>query len=123
MPVGLASDPAMMFLALLGGHALGDYGLQTAYMAFGKDRHAVDEHGNQKNVHWFPVLFAHAAIHGLFVGLATGYAWLGLAELVAHFMIHDAKSAGKFSYGADQFLHYGCKIVWGLVAISLSSSL
>lgn len=119
MPLGFAADPAMLFLALVGGHALGDFGLQTAYMAFGKDRHSLDDKGGQKNPHWLPVLFAHAAIHGLFVGLATGYAWLGWLEIGVHFLIDDAKAANRFSYETDQLLHYGCKLLWGIVAIAL----
>ncbi len=119
MTIGFANDPAMLFLALVGGHALADFGLQTFYMAMGKDRFALDDDGKQKNPHWLPVLFAHSAIHGLFVGLATGYAWLGWAEIALHFLIDDSKSAKKFSYETDQLLHYGCKLVWGIVALVL----
>jgi hypothetical protein len=119
MDIGFADQPAMLFLALVGGHALGDFGLQTLYVAMGKDRHALDDEGRQKNLHWLPILFAHAAIHGLFVGLATGYAWLGWAEIAIHFAIDDAKAAKRFGYEADQLLHYGCKLLWGLTAILL----
>jgi hypothetical protein len=117
MQIGFADDPAMLLLALVGGHALADFGLQTLYVAMGKDRYAVDDEGRQKNEHWLPVLFAHCAIHGLFVGLATGYAWLGWAEIAVHFATDDAKCAKRFGYETDQLLHYAAKLVWGAIAI------
>ena len=114
MIFGFAGDPAMLALALVGGHAVGDFGIQTLYISQAKTRH-----GEKADPHWFPVLFAHAAIHGLIVGLATGYAWLGWAEIALHFIIDDRKCANKFGYNADQALHYGCKLLWFVVALAL----
>jgi hypothetical protein len=43
---------------------------------------------------------------------------LGLAELVIHFAIDNAKCMEKFgldekrAYNIDQLLHHACKVVW-----------
>ncbi len=115
--IGFADNPAMMGLLLIGGHALADFGQQTQYMATAKSRH-----GDDANPHWLPVLFAHAAIHGALVGLITGYACLGFAEIAAHFVIDDRKCAKRFGYTTDQLLHYGCKLLWGTIALFLYAS-
>lgn len=117
----------LVILFLFGGHAIADYGLQSAYMAEHKIR-------KQENPDWFVTLFAHSLIHGVFVLiialaflLALGFgikaltlaAILGWTEALAHFIIDDSKGQGRFSYRADQALHYGCKLLWSAIILIL----
>mgnify|MGYP001359653698 CR=1 FL=1 len=101
-------------LLLVFGHYLGDYGLQSAYMAAGKNRHDPNN-----RTPWFHPLFAHCAIHSGFVYLATGSVTLALAELAAHFVIDDTKCRGWFGEGTDQALHLFCKAVWLALLVSV----
>jgi hypothetical protein len=109
--------PSILAL-LLAGHALADYPLQGDFLARAKNRFAP-----VAGVPWYQALGAHAAIHGGFVGVVTGSLWLGMAEFVAHFLIDDAKCAGRVSYNQDQMLHVACKAAWALaIYAGLTSS-
>jgi len=129
-----------MLLALAGGHAIADYGLQSAYVAEHKVRSAT-------NPNWFLVLAAHSLIHAFMVltvtgagtfaalamsgqapgraaivacGIGTACGWL---EFACHFAIDDAKGQKRFSYRVDQGLHYGCKLIWlALCAVAILSA-
>lgn len=92
-------------------HFLADYPLQGDFLAKGKNRTAPI----QGIPFWHP-LTAHAVIHGGFVGIVTGSAWVGLAEAVAHWLTDDAKCRGWISYNTDQAIHIVCKVVWVLIA-------
>jgi hypothetical protein len=120
---------------LFGGHAIADYGLQSAYVAEFKVR-------GPKNPDWFVTLFAHCLIHGICVLMAvTAVAWLALAaggvppikaltsaaalgvalgwtETAIHFAIDDAKGQKRFDYRTDQLLHYGCKLLWTAIVLN-----
>lgn len=137
-------------LALAGGHAVADYGLQSTYVAEYKVRvlrrrgpgdALVDSH----NPDWFVTLAAHCLIHALVVLciafaalmggrmldgdtprhatlIACGVATaLGWLEFGIHFAIDDAKGRGRFSYRVDQGLHYLCKIAWlGVIGMAVA---
>ena len=129
------STVAFLLMALFGGHAVADYGLQSAYVAEFKVR-------SERNPDWFVTLGAHCLIHGFLVlvsvvacafvlGLVSGVAWLpalrtaavlgtwlGWAETVVHFAIDDAKGQQRFSYRIDQLLHYGCKMLWATIVLA-----
>lgn len=115
-------------MLLFGGHAVADYGLQSAYVAEFKVR-------SEANRDWFVTLGAHCLIHGFLVAcVVLGIALLGgmpiqraagaagmlaWAEFAAHFAIDDAKGQQRFSYRVDQLLHYGCKLLWLAILINL----
>jgi hypothetical protein len=125
---------AFLVMALFGGHAVADYGLQSAYVAEFKVR-------SERNPDWFVTLGAHCLIHGFLVlvsvvgcafvlGLISGQpwlpalrlaallgTWLGWAESIVHFAIDDAKGQQRFSYRIDQLLHYGCKLLWASIVL------
>lgn len=91
-----------ILFSLIAGHAIADYGLQSAYMATNK-RNPI-------------VLLAHSLIHGAIVDQAlrqngvansTRYA---VAEVIAHTAIDAAKSRGWLCESSDQALHVLCKI-------------
>ena len=100
-----------LLLFLLVAHALADYPLQGDFLAKAKNRMAPIP-----GVPWWQALGAHALIHAGFVAVLTGSAWLGLAELVAHALIDDAKCRGRIGYNTDQALHVACKVAWWLLA-------
>ncbi len=104
----------MLFL-LLAAHALADYPLQGDFLAKAKNRAAPIP-----GVPFYQALGAHAVIHSGFVALITGVWWLGLAEVVAHALIDDAKCTGKIDFNTDQVLHVACKLFWVSVALVLA---
>ena len=102
---------ATLFGALVAGHAVCDYPLQGDFLARAKNR-AMPIPG----VPWYQALGSHAIIHGGAVALLTGVPLLGVAEVIAHAAIDDAKCMGRISFNTDQALHIGCKFVWALIA-------
>ncbi len=103
-----------VFFALIAGHALADFALQSDVMAKGKNWRtpSTPPEGQPANVTWPYWLSAHAAIHGGVVGLITGIWWLGLAEFVIHWLIDLAKCSRITNVHMDQCLHVLCKVVW-----------
>lgn len=93
-------------LLLIGLHALCDYPLQGDFLARGKN-HRVPVAG----VPWYQCLLAHAAIHGLAVGLVLGPGF-GIAECVAHAVTDYLKCSDAFDFNIDQAIHLGCKVAW-----------
>lgn len=102
--------PYVLFL-LIFGHALGDYAFQSEYMAMSKNRN--NPQGAQGV--WVHSLTMHAIIHGGIVGIITGSATLGFAELFAHFATDFFKCEKKFGFHVDQAIHIGCKLLWWLI--------
>lgn len=104
-------SPFEMLCLLMFGHFLADYAFNSEFMVKGRDRTKP-----LPNTPWYQVMFAHAALHGGFVGIITGSVWLGLAETAIHFVIDDAKCTKKFgeknAYNIDQYLHFQCKVAW-----------
>jgi hypothetical protein len=102
--------PALLAIALVGGHFIADYPLQGDFLAKAKNRTAPIS-----GFPWWQALGAHAAIHGTFVALITGVWWLFFAELLAHFITDDLKCRGKIGINTDQAIHIACKLVWFFV--------
>nr|WP_250808541.1 DUF3307 domain-containing protein [Neorhizobium tomejilense] len=101
----MAWPELLFFMVFL--HYLGDFGLQTAHIAHGKNRIKPLE-----GCHWFHPMMAHCTIHGGFVYFATGSLILGLLETAVHFLIDDSKCNGRFGEHVDQALHIACKVLW-----------
>lgn len=104
-----------LFLLMIGGHAIGDYALQSDFLAKAKNHKAP-----LLGVPWYQALFAHSAIHGVIVGLITGSWVLGLAETIAHAMTDYGKSHGVITYNQDQALHVIHKAVWASAAFAIT---
>ena len=94
------------------GHAVCDFGLQSGYMAEGKDPFKPDHWDNP----WFWCMFPHCLLHAGAVYLITQNFYLALAELVVHFLADVVKCKGITTFSQDQMCHYACKIVWGILA-------
>lgn len=109
-----------MFLlfALLIGHALADFPLQTEAMAWGKNRHNTPANipaGQKPVAVWFHYLTAHALIHAGFVWLITGNVFFGVAELLLHWIIDFVKCENITNPHQDQGLHVACKVLYCLL--------
>ncbi|ARV76921.1 hypothetical protein PHABIO_290 [Pseudomonas phage Phabio] len=98
---------AIMFFLLMAGHYLGDYALQNDFIANAKNHKT--ELGK---LFWKHVLPAHGMIHALPVFLITQSLVLALFEFVAHCVIDYLKCDGKLTFNQDQWLHYGCKVLY-----------
>lgn len=101
---------------LIAGHAIGDFAIQTDWVAYNKSRHAKDNleletKGKIESV-WLWVLSAHALHHGLIVFLITQRIWLGIAETVVHWITDYGKSEGWYGFHTDQIIHITTKLVW-----------
>lgn len=105
-----------LFMLLVGLHFLCDYPLQSDFLAVGK----VSFDKPHCGVPWWHCLTAHAAIHGLAVGVAMGNWWFGIAEVAAHWLIDFGKCRKWHGINADQAMHVGCKAAWVLVAWKLA---
>lgn len=93
-------------------HFLCDFGLQSDRMAREKCP------GRDSTLPWGWWLGAHAAIHGLGVGLVTGLPELAVAEVMAHALIDHLKCRGLFGINIDQALHLTCKLAWIVLVAS-----
>lgn len=110
-----------LLFTLLGLHFLADYPLQGAYLSALKNNKCEDALWLGRRL-WVQGLVAHSAIHGLFVGLATGSLVLGLLETFAHGLIDFLKGRKIFGPILDQVLHASCKVAWAFVALNVLHS-
>lgn len=99
---------------LLLAHAVGDFGLQSDWMARHKSRRGgrVMARSRKPELIWIHVLSAHCMIHAGAVALATGSILLGILEFIAHWIIDFCKGEEYFGFHTDQMLHLGCKLLW-----------
>jgi len=104
-------DFFQMLFWLLVGHALCDYPLQGDFLS--KAKNLTTDVG--KSI-WRHALFAHGIIHAGAVALATGFVFLGLMEMIAHVATDHAKNKGVLTFAQDQWIHYGCKVIWAALA-------
>lgn len=104
--------------ALIVGHALADYPLQTDFLARGKNRHNCGDvpPGAKRQTIWPYCLSAHALIHGGAVVLITGSAALGIVETLLHWAIDFGKCENWYGIHADQGAHVACKLLWAVIA-------
>lgn len=103
--------------ALLMGHAIADFGLQSDAMAKGKNRNrpvdmSIVPPGQKYQVTWFYWLTAHSLIHGAAVGIVTGSFIYALVETVMHWLIDFGKCESWYGIHEDQVAHFLCKVVY-----------
>ncbi len=114
------SDPATLLFLFLCGHALGDFALQTEWMATNKDRNIrlryPPEERAKLQVIWPYLLTSHSLHHGLIVFLITQRLSLGIAETVVHWISDYAKCERWYGFHGDQAIHILSKFLWlGLI--------
>lgn len=112
-------EPSHVVFVLIFFHYVGDFALQTKYIADGKNRcHPLP------GASWFHPLFAHSVIHGGFVYFVTGGCLtLALLEIACHFVIDDSKCNGRFGEHVDQALHIACKLLWAVLLFQFNDYL
>jgi hypothetical protein len=108
----ITDSPAALLFLLIAGHALGDFPLQSAFMAEAKNRNS-----SLGATRWTSVLPAHAFIHGGIVFLLTGSLVLGLAETVTHGAVDLARCEGMLEFRTDQIIHLASKAAWLLAGL------
>lgn len=102
----------VLFFKLIIGHAFADFVLQSTPMAKWKCRRKSYEDGQEgeKDVPSWPYwLSAHALIHGGVVWFVTNNIFLGIVEIVLHWIIDFAKCEKWTNIHIDQVLHILCK--------------
>lgn len=110
-----------MLYWLIVGHFVMDFWAQSDAIAQMKNRNRPNTRippGQVPQTMWPYALTAHASMHGAAVALITGSIWLGLAETATHWLIDFGKCENKYGIHVDQMLHFGCKILWLLIAIN-----
>lgn len=95
---------------LVTAHYLCDYPLQGEFIGRFKDRNVPSPIAGVTI--WWQLLTAHAFIHALAVFLITQSLLLAAIELIAHWVIDDAKTEGWFDFHGDQLAHIVCKIAY-----------
>ena len=109
----------VVLFALIIGHAVADFALQTDFLAAAKNQHAnldrfFGKEGAPPHV-WVWALGAHSLIHAAAVWLITGSVVLAAIESVLHWLIDYAKSEGHTSFSVDQMLHLACKLLYAIL--------
>jgi hypothetical protein len=111
------ANPFALFIALVIGHALGDYPLQGDFLARAKNHKAPIP-----GVPWYQALTAHALIQAGIVWVITGSAICALLEFMAHWCIDRMKCEGAIDFDVDQFLHVLCKAVYVGILVAAHAS-
>ncbi len=111
----------LLSLAMIMGHALGDYPLQGAFLASCKNRHS-DSSGFFTRAEvpeglWIHALTGHALIQAGIVWLITGSVAVTLIELVIHWITDFVRCESWISFTADQTIHVGCKILFAVLLV------
>ena len=97
-----------MFLMLLMGHAVADFGLQSPAMAKGKNRNVPKDYippGQTLQICWPYYLAAHSLIHGAMVMIITGSVTWSMFEAVTHGAIDFGKCESWYGVHMDQAMH------------------
>jgi hypothetical protein len=106
-----------MLFALLLGHCVADFPLQTEWIAKYKNwkNASPPPPGQKQQAVWPYVMSAHAGTHAAAVWVVTGSPLLAGLEFVAHWAIDALKCANVTDIHKDQVLHYICKSSWVLL--------
>ena len=103
-------------LAMIMGHALGDYPLQGAFLASCKNRNtdsSVFFGGSSIPAGlWIHALTAHSLIQAGIVWIISGSAAAAAIELILHWITDFIRCEGWISYTFDQVIHVSCKIAF-----------
>ena len=105
-------------LILLFLHALTDFALQSDAMAKGKNRN-IKGTAPPGMPCWYWWLSAHAFIHGGLIIVIFGVWWLGLIEIITHFIIDFLKCDNVINSNQDQASHLILRIIYAIVLVFL----
>ncbi|MGI8604488.1 MAG: DUF3307 domain-containing protein [Verrucomicrobiales bacterium] len=123
LPSDNLSAAAILFFAFIIGHALGDYPLQTDFMARGKNRHLpqICEELPVRGL-WVYLMTAHALTHAGIVWILSGCPLLAVGELVLHWTIDWLKVERKINFHLDQTMHILCKAAYVAILLATRTS-
>jgi|SRR5271156_5963851 len=107
-------SPATILILLIMAHFVADYPLQGEFLAIQKNPWLAED---KKFAPWYQAMVAHCFIHAGFVFIITNNIWIGLVELIAHFITDSAKCKGRINYNQDQFIHIAWKIMYVIVIL------
>ena len=111
-PLVPVDHPLDLLILLFLAHFFADYPLQGDKMAVEKCP------GKDVTLDWRWWLTGHTATHGFFVAVLTGVPILGIAEMIAHFLIDYGKCRFHYPLLIDQSFHLACKVAWvGLLVL------
>ncbi len=101
---------------LLCAHVLTDYILQPEWMMHHKDPTTLEYHDelDSKYGPWWWSMLAHSVLNGAAVAGITGNLWLGMAEIILHFITDTMKCLGIINAWQDQNIHISSKLIWVL---------
>lgn len=99
-------------------HFICDYCWQSDTVAREKSPSSTTE--LQRQVPWYYWMMGHASMHGVAVALITKHVWLGIAEVLAHFVIDYGKCRKRYNIHHDQIFHLVCKLVWASIAVGVT---
>ncbi len=108
-----------LIFRLLIAHALCDFSLQSGWMIDAKYRIDISSRNIENISHWSIAMTAHAIICGAGVWWATGVVWLGLIEVVAHWLIDLAKCENWTNPNDDQAAHILCRVFYVILMVIL----
>lgn len=101
----------ILFL-LIFAHFLGDYALQSEFMAKAKNRY-----NPLPGVPWQWPMVAHCVIHAGLVLMVTQLWWLALAEFCFHLVTDIEKCRGDLDFSSDQWIHLFHKMLYWIVIV------
>jgi hypothetical protein len=105
----------VLFL-LIAGHFAADYPFQSEAVALGKNKF-IDP--ARFGVPWTYWMAGHAFTHGILVAIFTQNVYMGLGEVVSHFITDHMKCAGKIGIHVDQAIHITFKVIWAIIYVYL----
>ncbi len=112
----------LLSLAMVIGHAVGDYPLQGGFLASCKNRHADASPffggSAAPGGIWVHALTAHSLIQAGIVWIITGSAVIAFIELILHWITDFARCEEWIGYHTDQAIHVGCKIIYALLLVN-----
>ncbi len=111
----------LLSLAMVMGHMLGDYPLQGAFLATGKNRNADPDSlfsgSGAPGGLWIHALTAHSLIQAGIVWVISGSYVLSLVEFVLHWITDFIRCEKWISYTLDQCIHIACKIAYAFLLV------
>lgn len=109
----------LLFLLLV-WHALADFPLQGDFLANMKNPYLNRAQSlGRQDLMWPWCLGAHCLIQAGGVFMITNSLTLAGLEFSAHWGIDLLKCRGKITFGQDQLLHIGCKVLYVLILLVL----
>lgn len=118
VPVKEYSMIASLFSKLLIGHAIGDFVLQTQFIAETKNWTMVPDYLDKDHLPMWPyTLTAHALTNGGIVWFITGSYIIGLIEFISHWAIDFIKCSKLIDLHTDQFAHIFFKFFYCVLAL------